>query len=243
MYSLKFMKDICYWVSTLFANKNISEKIIEFSFRQKASLRHSLVHFAVVGYDVLCPLPEVAGLVVLLRHDRLVDCVHAARQIRVPMRQLSVADKCVKHVLHVLHEADLVLVRRLVSSENRRDVGGRIGDAAQLSGSFLSCDVRVNVGDEVLGNEIGQMLKRANGSDVGEHGRVFLPVVSLVLAVFGVVVDGHRLSGDGRVEAAELAFNVSGVGVAVVPVHELLVVTCHIALGSSTWERINVGIF
>jgi len=52
-----------------------------------------------------------------------------------------------------------------------------------------------------------------------------------------VVIGGHGLGRDGVVEAAELALDVGGEGVAVVPVHELLVLVGYLALAVRTWSK------
>ena len=186
-----------------------------------------LVHLAEVGNDVAEAEPEVAVLVAPVRDDALVDRVNAALRVAVAVRQLALLHEEVKHVLHVPHEARLVVVGRGVDAENGGDVRRGVGDASKFVGALLSGDVRVDVA-VVVGDVAGEALQGANRAQVRDHGGVLEPVI----AGFGlrVVVGGHGLRGDGVVEAAELAFDVRSECVAVGPVHELLVLVGHFAL-------------
>jgi len=86
-------------------------------------LHFGLVQISVIGHNVLSALPEIAGGVILLCRNRLVNHVHAASQVGVSVRQFAVFDVSVKHVLHVLHEVGLVRVRGFVDAENSGNVG------------------------------------------------------------------------------------------------------------------------
>ena len=187
-----------------------------------------LVHVSVVGNDVVRTLPEIAVRVVVLRHNKLVHGVHALSQVGVAVRQLALLHKGEEHVLHIPDEGRLVVVGGRVDAEDRGDVRRCVGDSAKLAGSFLCRDVRVDVGHEIARDVRGQVLEGTDGSDVRHHGRVLEPVIAYV--ALREVVESHRLSRNGGVEAAEFALDVCRERVVVGPVHELLVVAGHLAL-------------
>ncbi len=127
---------------------------------------YGLEYFSVVWHNFcLCFSPKGAIVQPIRSHYLAPNQLYAAKI--APALHIAV-----EQVLHVLHKQVVLVGLRCKIAENGRQVGAAVGDQTKLeAGARLGGNVEGGAG------RLGQVLQRADGSDVGDHAHVIQPVV------------------------------------------------------------------